>query len=391
MTAELYDLGMRLRAAARNEPSPRLTMAPVMPAALPIAVRAVQRKGHVTAAAALPGQAEQQASGPAVLAMLDQMGVRISSPRWHTLVTEDRATLPALLTAARSAGPGSVHADTAAHIGWWADRADFPGSSAVVPLVRACRERWVTGADPAAEASPRIWRAWLRVPGGGCAGMLALHRHVQSGDPLPLLSYIEQDTSESWKQAQAAFTTGADWRQRDTPARAAAGLWARNDAADLFAAALLRDPLFRRRAVHTGHVVTGTASRPDPKAKDITVTCTRGVGRMRENDKVTGWAGSLDARPGKVFAGTVAVAEITGTTLTLTVTCRGQGLPPDGSTVTLHAADPVPKAMKNFRNLHDRLYRSAPTWLATGRRPGLTRRDVPLGVMIAAARDEPSR
>ena len=387
MTAELYDLGMRLAAAARGRPADRLAGAPLSCPAAPVAVRAVQRKGLVTAAAAVPGQAEQHASGPAVLDMLDRMGVQITAAPWRTLVTQDDATLPALLALARAAGRDGRHAGTAAHIGWWADRADFPGSTGVVPLLRACRERWVTGTAPAYEASARTWRAWLRVPGSGCTVMLAMLARVQAGSPLPLLASIEADTAESWELAQAAFAAGTDWRQPDTAASAAIGLWARNDAADLYTAALLHDPLYRRRAVHSGHVVTGTARIPDPEVKTtITVTCNRADGRLREDDEVTGWTGSLAARPDQVFRGTIAAAEISGGTLMLTVAC-GRRHPKDNTLVTLHAADPVPKAMMSLRGYRERLYQAPRSWMATGRMPGPERREVPLGVLVAGAGD----
>lgn len=386
MTAELYDLGMRLAAAAQGAPVPRLARAPLPRPAAPVAVRAAVRKGRVTAAAAVPGQAERQASGPAVLDMLDALGVQVTAASWRTLVVQDEATLPALIALARAAPPAGPRAAVAAHIGWWADRADFPGSTGVVPLLRACRERWATGAAPADEGIVRTWRAWLRVPGGGCAAMLAMLARVQAGSPLPLLAAIEEDTAGSWELARAAFAAGTDWRQPDTAARAAAGLWARNDAADLYAAALLHDPLYRRRAVHTGHVVTGTARAPDPKAKSFQVTCDRPDGRLREADEVTGWSGSLAARPEKVFRGTVAEAVIAGGTLTLTVEC-GRGRPADGTPVTLHAAEPHPNAVLSRRRHRERLYQVPGSWMATGRMPGPERRDVPLGVMIAGAAD----
>ena len=386
MTAELYDLGMRLAAAAAGRPAARLAGAPLAPPAAPVAVRAVRRKGLVIAAAAVPGQAEQQASGPAVLTMLSGMGVQITAAPWRTLITQDDVTLPALLGLARAAGADGRQAATAAHIGWWADRADFPGSTGVVPLLRACRERWVTGTAPSYEASARTWRAWLRVPGGGCTAMLAMLAKVQAGIPLPLLAAIEADTVRSWEAAQAGFAAGADWRRPDTAARAAAGLWARNDAADLYTAALLHDPLYRRRAVHTGHVVTGTARVLDPRAGTITVTCDRADGRLRETDDVTGWTGSLASRPDQVFRGTVTAAEITGGTLTLTVAC-GRARPADGTPVTLHAADPAANAMLSLRGFRERLYQAPGSWMAAGRTPRPERRDVPLGVMIAGAGD----
>lgn len=383
MSYELYDLGMRLAAARSGKPAARLTRAPLPPPSAPVAVRAALHNGLVTAAAAVPGVPEQQASGPAALGMLEAMGVQVTAPQWRTLVTQDDTTLPALAALA-AANPGGRHAAAAAHIGWWAARADFPGSTGVVPLLRACRERWVTGTAPAYEASARTWRAWLRVPGSSCTAMLAMLARVQAGTPLPLLSSIEEDTARSWEQAQSAFAAGAGWQRPDTAGRAAAGLWARNDAADLYAAALLWDPLYRRRAVHTGHVITGTARFPDPATKTFTVICDRADGRLREADEVTGWAGGLAVRPEQVFRGTVTAAEITSGTLTLTVSCSRRR-PGDRAQVTLHAADPYPKAMKSLRDHRERLYRAPGSWMAAARTPRPERRDVPLAVMIAAA------
>lgn len=387
MTADLYDLGMRLRAAADRRPAPRIAAAPVMPAAAPVAVRAARDGTRVTASAAIPGQPARRAEGPAVLAMLAALGAVITAGRHPSLITDDDATLPALLALA-TAGTGTGDpAAAAACIGWWASRADFPGASAVIPLTRACRERWVTGLAPPAEASPATWRAWLRIPGTGCPAMLAMLDRVQAGTPLSYLNTIEDDTTASWEHARAAWDAGTDWREPDTVAQRSAGLRARCDAADLYAAALLRDPLYRRRAVHSGHVAAGTVTIPDPadpKSRTILITCDRPDSRIRETDDITFWAGTLDARPAKTRRGTVTAAEITAGTLTLTAECSGRTRPDPGTRIVLHAADPVPSAMKNSRARAARLYRPA-SWLASGGQPAHARRDVPLGVMIAGA------
>lgn len=92
--------------------------------------------------------------------------------------------------------------------------------------------------------------------------MLALPGQIQQDGPLTLLEAADGDDTRTWEFTQHEHAGQRDWRRADPAGRAAAGLRSRCDAADLYEAALLTDPLHRRRAVHTGHVVTGTAAAP---------------------------------------------------------------------------------------------------------------------------------
>ena len=111
--------------------------------------------------------------------------------------------------------------------------------------------------------------------------------------PLPCLDVLAEDDVWSYGPAQSEHSDGLDWRRPDSTSRAALGLRSRCDAADLYAAALLTDPIYRRRAVHTGHVVTGTAKPLGDKLKRVEVTCTRLDSRLRPGNALTGWVLSL--------------------------------------------------------------------------------------------------
>ena len=289
MTAGWYDLGQRLYAARTGQAVARLAHSPVPWIANPVAVRARLRRGTVTVTAAAPASPGQSAAGDDALSLLHDLGVTITAGTWQTLVTDDAATLPALTALADAASRDGDQAAAAAHIAWWADRADYQGSSAVVPLIAACRERWITGEPPAAETQARTWRTWLGVPDESCTGMLALLALLHDGPALPLLDRIERDDTASWNRASQEHAAGRDWRQPDSPARGAIGLQARCDVADLYEAALLGDPLYRKRAVHTGHVVTGTVQVIPGRRPALIVTCDRLDARLRAGNVITGW------------------------------------------------------------------------------------------------------
>jgi hypothetical protein len=352
-----------------------------------VAVRARLRGGTVTVTAASRDADPRTATGDDALALLGDLGVRMSAESWCTLVTDDPATLPTLTRLARSADRDGARGDVAAHLGWWADRADFPGSSAVVALVAAARARWVTGCVPDAERHAGTWRTWLDVPDDGCGGLLTLLDRVQEARPLPLLDTITRDDGWAWQRAQSEHADGWDWRKPDTISRAAMGLRTRCDTADLYAAALLDDPLFRRRAVHTGHVVQGTADVVPDARNRVTVTCARMDARLRARSAITGWPGAPGDRDRTRFSGTVADTGMVAGRLVLTLSGVTSNKPSGGEPVTLAPATPNPHTLTSGRHRYRQLYGTRTSWLTTGRTPAPNRRDVPLDVMVAAADD----
>ena len=391
MTAGWYDLGQRLYAARTGQPVARLAHSPVPWISNPVAVRARLRRGTVTVTAAAPASPGQTAAGDGALRLLHDLGVTITAGMWQTLVTDDDATLPALTALADAAGRDGDQAAAAAHIAWWADRADYRGSSAVVPLIAGCRERWITGEPPAAETRARTWRTWLGVPDESCTGMLALLALLHDGPALPLLDRIERDDTASWNRASQEHAAGRDWRQPDSPARGAIGLQARCDVADLYEAALLGDPLYRQRAVHTGHVVTGTVQVIPGRRPALIVTCDRLDARLRAGNVITGWAGGPEDTEPQPFTGTVSDAAVSDGKLLLTVTdAAGRNVPADAARVTLHAAGPDDFTFTSGRHRLITLYTTRSSWLTTGRPPAIARRDVPLDVLVAAAEDDPA-
>lgn len=388
MTVELFDLAQRLYAASTGVPVARLTHAPTVPIRRPVAVRAWRADRQITVAAAIPDMPVTTASGRDALDLLYGMGVRMSADSWVTLVTDDEATLPLLLKLADSNNADAEYEDTAAHIAWWAERSDFPGSSAVVPLVTLCRTRWVTGEAPQAEQSARTWRRWLGVPGDDCSTLLDVLALVSAGRPLPGLENAATDDGFSWSFAQREFADGQDWRGPDSVSRAAAGLRARCDAADLFDAALLADPLWCRRAVHTGHVSSGhvVLDVPGTPASAVGVVCDRFATRLRVGNPVVGWVGDADGRQTEGrFSGTLLDTVVVGGELMLVLSVAAARRPVAGMQVTVGAAPPKAEAKKAGLTRYRRLYRSGRSWLVRGRKPVTSRRDVPLDVFLAAS------
>lgn len=383
MTVEWYDLAQRLYAARSTHPVARLRHSPLPTITLPIAVRAAIQAGSVLVSAALPGQAPASGRDLDGLRLLADHGVQITADTPHTLITDDPGTLPALLSLARRADPDGEHAATAAQIAWWADRADFPGTSAVADLIGACRLAWITGTLPDAERHAATWRAWLGITDDATSGLFALLDRLSYGPPLGLLSWITEDDTYSWGQAQSEHADGWDWRRPDTPGRAATALRARCDAADLHAGALLSDPLYRRRAVHTGHVVHAVAG--PVQGNRLTVTCERLDGRMRAGTSLIGWAGTIDAPAHDTFAAGVHATSVAAGRLLLTLSRVNANRPSPGTRIVLCPAPPDPHQMRRGRQRYRQLYASRSSWLTTGRTPVPIRRDVPLDVLVAGA------
>lgn len=385
MTVEWYDLAQRLAAVEAGRPVARLAGSAVWPTSRSVAVRAAVRGDQVLVSACGPDRAVQSATGAEALAMLGGLGVRVSGER-HTLLTDDAATLPALVRLAYSVRGDGMASDVAAHIGWWADRADFPGTSAVLPLVTACQTRWVTGAAPDAERHAATWRQWLGVRDESVAGLFDLAAQVREGRVLPMLETIADDDAWAWSDACRQHADGWDWRTPDTISRAASGLRSRCDTADLWAAALLDDPIYRRRAVHTGHVVKGRARIPAHSRNRVELTCDRMDARLRAGSAVVGW---MDGAPtGGRFSGSVTSTGVNGGRLLLSLMVTESSRPVDGSRVTVMPAPPNPHQTRRGRAKYRALYSTRSSWLTTGRTPTPQRRDVPLDVLLAGAADE---
>lgn len=384
MSVEWFDLGARMRAASTGEVVPRLVHAPVAAPSHPVAVTVKGRGASaVFDVASQAGTDITDALG--VLGTLAGHGVSVVADSPATLLVDSPGALAALAQVAREADPDCP---VAAHVGWWLDRADFPGGVAVLDVTAACRARWVTGLPPEAERLAGVWREWLGVREAGSAGLLALGRIVSDGALLPEVTVLGEDDAFAFGAAAEGFGAGRDWRRADTTPRAAMGLRSRCDAADLYAGALLGDRLWRRRAVHTGHVVVGVGTaRADDALKRVDVRSTRLDARVREGQEVAGWIGGVD-RKGPVFSGRVDGTRVERGRLVLTLLdVRGtSGL--TGVPVVLHERLAQVWSQRRQRASMRALYSARYSWLSTGRVPVVARRDVPLDVLVAGAEDE---
>lgn len=386
MTAEWFDLGLRLHAARTGTPAPRLTHSPIVTGYAPVAVRATHDGATTTVTAATADHVPATATDHDALDLLAALGAHITAPEPVTLITDTPETLPALRRLTSLSRPGQSTEPTAAYIGWCLDRADFPTGRAMSDLVAAARTRWALGTAPTAETNPATWRSWLNIADPSTTGLLDLHAAITAAPALPGLADLEEDDLYAYSRAQADHADHRDWRHPDARARAALGLRSRCDAAEVYGSALLTDPAHRRRSVHTGHVITGTAD-DHPDRRTFTVRADRLDARTRPGHDVTGWIGT-PTQTGPALIGTITATHADGNTLVLTVKHSGASTTPaPGDAITLHDM-PVTPAGQRWRRKHfGSLYKARRSWLTTGRNPEPTRRDVPLDVLVAGAHD----
>lgn len=392
MPVSLAAFDHALRISARpGQPARILDHAPIVTTPQPVAVRAHRSGSRITVTATTPGTRAATAHDADALALLGDLGVRLSEPTPATLLTDQPGTLAALGQLARLATPNTDTDDAAAHIAWWLDRADFPHGRAVVHVPTACRTRWLTGASLDAEEHTDTWLHWLGLPTDPLPGLLALHARLLDVPPLTYLDTLTADDLWTYEYSQTSHRDGWDWRRPETPARAALGLRERCDAADLYAAALLSDPLHRTREVCTGYVVTGTAddTGEDDALRRITITCDRLDARLRTGNDVTGWIGTPTTTTDQRFSGTVTRTDARHGHLVLTLTgTTGHKPTTPGVPLTLIPAPPSPRQQRDGRRRYRALYNARRSWLSTGRPATTSRRPVPLDVLVAGAEDD---
>lgn len=387
MTVEFYDLAQRLAADKAGKPVLRVAQALFILTPAAVFVEAhTDEQGITRAALTPPTGTPRHATGRAILSALARSGAQMDPAQPPAqLVMADAATLAALAAVARA-----HHKDTdpdvraaSAVIGWWIDRAGYPGTNAVINLLAHSRQRFITGAPPESERHPGHWRSILSTP-----GVPEWAQRVGTGVYLDALTPIREDDAYTFTQACKRFDKGYSWTAPEPPPVAAMGLRARCDTADLWEAALLSDRLWRHRAVHTGHV-TGGEVVATTKAT-FTVRCGRLDARLRSGSDVLGWSGGLDSYDRSVhFYGDVHEASAHRGALLLTVArVAAEHRPPAGQWVTLMPAPPNPRTVSMGRSKYRRLQFRADSWIASGKTPGLRRRDVPLDVLCAAAETE---
>lgn len=185
MSVEYFDLGQRLHAASTGRPTPRSCYAPCAVPVEPVAVTVSRATGGELVVHAATAEATATARGDLALTALAQVDVSLSDTV-RTVIVPDRPTLAVLASAARQSVPGSASAEqAAAAVAWWDQRADHPGSGAVLSLARTCALRWALGTLPSAEREIGSWLSWLAVPGNGPEALLALAELVSAGPTLP--------------------------------------------------------------------------------------------------------------------------------------------------------------------------------------------------------------
>lgn len=391
MTVEFFDLARRLYAAKTGEPV--LQVAAGLFNLTPVAIFVDAHrdaKGKVSFTVLRRGGKPVTARGVDALRALAAAGAVLDVQRPPAqLITPDATALAALekvaCAAARHDDPAVCSA--AAVVGWWADRSGYPGTNMVVNLLDHSRQRFITGSVPEREGHASYWRSVFGVD-DGAPGLVQWAERISRGPTLPMLAPIRDDDFNSFRSAAERFAKGYSWTRAEPAPIAAMGLRARCDTADLWEAALLSDRLWRHRAVHTGHVTGGVVV--SSTRSTFTVSCPRMGSRLRAGSAVVGWSGGVDSyERATLFNGDVQNAEAHEGSLLLTLArVQANVRPSRGAWVTLITAPPNDRIVRMGRSRYGRLLFKGDSWIATGKAPGVRRRDVPLDVLCAAAETE---
>jgi hypothetical protein len=393
VSVTLFDLGQRLRAATLARPVVRSTFAPVLPPTDPVAVT-VTGTGEGTQVRATDGTRVTVGSGEGALSALAELGVALH-PEHRTLVVPDRNTLSRLVELAFATDPACPSAGAAAVAGWWGQRAEHPGTGAVLNVTVACSARWVLGVPPDDERQVSVWRTWLDIADSGPRGLLELAAAVSAGQTLPGLEAFAEDDQHSWEWFTARVADlkmSWNWRMRDNRREAALGLATRCDAAELYESLRLGDPLVATRESFSGTVVSGLVTAVSARAR-IEVTLDHLACRLRENAAVEGFAGYPRDVPaasgrGPLLHGRVAATRVTTDerlVVTITDVIVRPGPARIGQRVTLRPRSVDPRQQRSGRQELHRRYAARRSWLSGGSTPAPRRRDVPLDVVVAAA------
>ena len=380
MSAALFDLALRIAARDAGEPVPRLLHNPAPARDVKVAVGA-RRTGPVVHVQAVgpDGRTHSGTGAEGLAAIAHAAGCAGGDLGGGAMALIDSpATMRALAGLARSyADPtrcaGIDVAAGSALAGWWVERAAHPGTSAVTNVLGITRQRFMLGVAPGNDHAG-AWRAALSVP-NGVAGLHIWNRAVTGGPLLPGLDALREDDDWQLEAAQDAVHELRSWDRPETLYLAAARLGSRCDAADLYDAALLADPLWRARGVHTGFVCHGeVVTGVGQQANRVTVRADRLDTRLKAGTAVTGWPGEpITAMPdvenrfsGEVFATGVADG-------TLSVTIGGLGKtryrPAAGEALTVIPAPPSVSTIRSRRAAVARLYKRRFSWLSQGVTP----------------------
>jgi hypothetical protein len=398
MSAVLFDLALRVRARELGVPVPRLLHNAVPARTARVAVLARRGRGCRVWALGPDGGVQTGSGAQGLAALARAAGCADGDLRdGASALIEGPATLGVLQTlAVAHADPTRCRSVAVAAgsslAGWWVERAAHPGTSAVVDLLAVSRQQMMLGTVPGSDDG-QVWRAALGVP-HGLAGLQTWWRAVTVGPTLPGLEPTRQDDDWLLGVHQDALSKRRSWDVPESLYVAAMRLQSRCDAAELYEAALLTDPLWRVRAVHTGHVCHGVviAGAKDTQGR-VVVRSRRLDTRLKARVAVLGWPGDqIHENPSATdrFTGEVVSTAVKDGQLVVSIGgLRRSGYKPAaGETLTVIPAPPNPSTIRSGRTVRARLYKRRFSWLSQGVRPVSSRRDVPLAVLIAAADDE---
>lgn len=380
-TTAAMDTFYRLRARATRTAAQRTTYAPTLPPASPLAVTADGPSFHIS-----DGRSTDTIDTDGLLTALTDARVTARHTTHRTLVVDTTATLHALASLARQT---STPTEIAAALDWWAQRAAHPGTGATRVLSRVLPLRWTLGLPPTAKPDLHDWATWTGTDEGTNTAetALALATALGQGSTLPWLLDCHGEDSRSWTWLREHQVPR--WRAYDSRRDAALGLLTRSQSAEYYDSLRLADPLIADAETRTGTVVETSVTAVDGKTATLAARGT--LNRHRAGTAVRGWRGDATAARPDSFALSGVLGDVivdaNGTLVLAIIDMVKPGQVEVGDPITLRPRTIDPFQQSTFRSTYGRHFGSGRNWLARAAAPTLTRRAVPLDVVVAAAEE----
>lgn len=371
----------RLRARATGTPTPVAAVAPVLVPTDPTTIADDDGEHMVVHTR----ESSTRVPDTELLDHLREQQIATRGEAHRSLIIDTPATLIRLR---RIVDQGRHQPVAAAVLDWWLQRSEHPGSGACYVATSAARARWVTG--ELTEDQLDTWARWLALPQTCPAARAhAVVHAAAAGTTLEGLLDCHTSDSYSWQRLNRRNLTRHHPESRRD---AAIGLTTRNQAAEHYQSLRLGDPLVAQQAVREGHLTHAVIT--DLDRAEATVRSTSGACRLRPGAKVQAWAGlAQDAGTAPLALRTAVVthvgisADSTHLQIVLSDLAGLRSGTAVGDTITLRPAPVDPFQQARLRTQYVRRLQDGRNWLTRPGTPPLTRREVPLDVVVAAADD----
>lgn len=378
MSAQLFDLGLVLRAYEERRPQPRFSAASQQPEPeLPALAVEVQRGQLSMKWISGVSDTRLRRGGPGLLArMLSEAHEDWSEPAARDEddgAFADRLCPPILVVSDRTMLRRIEHickrdrglAGLLSH--WWATQAELPGRGGVLVVVPTAKERFAIAEPPERRDSFDTWAEWLGFSPDRMQALADAYS-VFGGFAVPTNWY-------RWRRMHARYAASGCWEGGGAPSNGnkVAEFYDREKAAESAEYERISDPIQAARARWEGRVIVGTVDSdlgPRSGRSFLAVRSTQPMCRFRSRSDGQLW--TRDGQTSPVIIEQVTVKPDGSYLLFVSAAENRSRFLREGSEVEIR-----PRAPGNFQQMGGLIAKvNAP-------RPRVPRRTVPLDVLLA--------